>query len=69
MRKISSIRAFFILAILAAGIMVFAATRPGKTTADDVCSESQEGAGEKTKTQGEFIILEALNRAVMATAR
>lgn len=61
-------RAFFILAILTAGMLVFAATRAGKTTEENVCSESQ-GQCEKPKAQGEFIILEALNRAVMSTAR
>lgn len=68
MFKRSSIRTLFMLVILLAGLLVFAATRPGKTTEDDVCSESK-GECEKPRAQGEFIILEALNRAVMATAR
>lgn len=63
----SYIRAFFTLAILAAGIIVFAASKAGKTTEEDVCSESKDQC-EKPKAQGEFMILEALNRAVMATA-
>ena len=62
------IRAFFLLAVLATGILVFAATRTGKTVEDDVCSEAK-GQCDKPKAQGEFIILEALNRAVMSTAR
>lgn len=61
------LRAFIMLLILTAGILVFAATRTG-TTEDGVCSESKDQC-EKPKAQGEFMILEALNRAVMATAR
>ncbi|WP_315819734.1 hypothetical protein [Paraflavitalea speifideaquila] len=30
------------LAVITAGILVFAATRPGKTADDDVCSESKD---------------------------
>jgi hypothetical protein len=67
MFKRSLLRAFIMLAVITAGILVFAATRPGKTAADDVCSESKD-QNEKPKAQGEFIILEALNRAVMITA-
>jgi hypothetical protein len=67
MFKRSLVRAFFMLAVLTAGILVFAATRTGKTAEEGVCSESQEQC-DKPKAQGEFIILEALNRAVMATA-
>lgn len=68
MFKKGIIRAFFILAVLTAGMLVFAATRAGKTTEENVCSESQ-GQCEKPKAQGEFIILEALNRAMMTSTR
>ncbi len=68
MRKTFLLRAFFILAVLTAGILVVAATRAGNTTEENVCSESNDQC-EKPKAQGEFIILEALNRAVMVTAR
>lgn len=68
MFKRSLVRAFFMLAVLTAGILVFAATRTGKTVEEGVCSESQEQC-DKPKAQGEFIILEALNRAVMTSAR
>ena len=68
MRKKFFLRAFFILAVLTAGILVFAAARSGSTTEEEVCSESKDQC-EKPKAQGEFIILEALNRAVMVTAR
>lgn len=64
----SYIRAFIMLVVLTAGILAFAASRAGKTTEDGVCSESKEEC-EKPKAQGEFMILEALNRAVMVTAR
>lgn|GEM_PF-1228171 len=63
----SYLRAFIMLLILTAGILVFAATRTGKTTEEGVCSESKDQC-EKPKAQGEFMILEALNRAVMVTA-
>ncbi|MDF2186979.1 hypothetical protein [Paraflavitalea sp. CAU 1676] len=68
MFKKSFIRAFFLLAVLTAGILVVAATKAHKNTEEDVCTEANDQC-EKTKAQGEFIILEALNRAVMATAR
>lgn len=68
MRKTFLLRAFFILAVLTAGILVVAATRAGNTIEENVCSESNDQC-EKPKAQGEFIILEALNRAVMVTAR
>ncbi|WP_162915807.1 hypothetical protein [Paraflavitalea soli] len=63
----SYLRAFIMLLIITAGILVFAASRAGKTTEDGVCSESKDQC-EKPKAQGEFMILEALNRAVMVTA-
>ncbi|MBO9566355.1 MAG: hypothetical protein J7621_26510 [Niastella sp.] len=68
MRKKFFLRTFIILVVLTAGILVVAATRAGKTTDEEVCSESKDQC-EKPKAQGEFIILEALNRAVMVTAR
>lgn len=64
----SYLRAFIMLLILTAGILVFAASRTGKTTEEGVCSESKDQC-EKPKAQGEFMILEALNRAVMVTAQ
>ncbi len=64
----SYLRALIMLVALAAGILVFAASRVGKTTEDGVCSESKDEC-EKPKAQGEFMILEALNRAVMVTAQ
>lgn len=67
MFKKSFIRASILLLILTAGILVVAGSRSHKTTEEDVCSEAKDQC-EQPKTQGEFIILEALNRAVMATA-
>jgi len=67
MLRKSFLRAFFVLAIAIAGLMVFASRRAAKTAQQDICTESQ-GSCDKPKAQGEFIILEALNKAVMATA-
>lgn len=68
MFKRSFIRAFFILAVLAAGLLVFAANRVSKVADENMCSESKEQC-DQPKTQGEFFILEALNHAVMTSAR
>lgn len=70
MFKNSFIKAFLVLGILTAGILVVAATRAHTkaTTDEEVCSEAADQC-DKAKAHGEFIILEALNRAVMATAR
>ena len=69
MFKKTFIRAFFILAIATASLLVFAGRKITKPVQEDAaCSESQEQC-DRPKAQGEFMILEALNRAVMATAR
>jgi hypothetical protein len=68
MFKRSFIRAFFLLAVLAAGLLVFAASMASKTTDENMCSESKDQC-DQPKTQGEFFILEALNHAVMTSAR
>lgn len=68
MRKKFYLRAFFILAVLTAGLWILANTRLSKTTEEEVCTESGDQC-EKPQARGEFIILEALNRAVMVTAR
>ena len=62
------LRAFFILAIATASLLVFAGRKINKPVQEDTCTESQSPC-DKPKAQGEFMILEALNRAVMATTR
>ena len=62
------LRAFFILAIATASLLVFAGRKINKPVQEDACTESQDQC-DKPKAQGEFMILEALNRAVMATTR
>lgn len=68
MFKNSFIRAFLVLGVLTAGIVVVAATRSFTKAEEEVCSEAADQC-EKVKAHGEFMILEALNRAVMTTAR
>lgn len=67
MFKNSFIRAFLILGIVTACIVLVAATRAYTKAEEEVCSEAAS-ACEKAKAHGEFMILEALNRAVMTTA-
>lgn len=67
MRTKTNVRAIVFSAILIAGGFIFA-SRAHKSAQEEICSEAQEQC-DKPKAQGEFIILEALNRAVMATAR
>ncbi|WP_276480663.1 hypothetical protein [Paraflavitalea pollutisoli] len=68
MFKNSLIRACLILGVVTAGIVLVAATRAFTKAEEGVCSEAAE-ACEKAKAHGEFMILEALNRAVMTTTR
>lgn len=60
------VRAIVLSAVLVAGGLVFAAMKVHKMAQAETCSEA-EGDCQKPKAQGEFIILEALNRAVSAT--
>ncbi len=70
MLKRTILRISLLLAIIVtAGLLVFAGRKSGEKVQESPCPESQEQC-DKTKAQGgEYIILEALNRAVTAVAR
>jgi hypothetical protein len=70
MLKRTFFRAILLVIIIAtAGLLVFAGRKSGEKVQEGPCPESQEQC-DKTKAQGsDYIILEALNRAVTAVAR
>lgn len=68
MFKKTFVRAFILLAIATVSLLVLAGRQANKPAGEEACTESQEQC-DKPKAQGEFMILEALNRAVMATTR
>ena len=70
MLKRTFLRVSLLVVILAtAGILVFAGRKSGEKVQEGPCPESQEQCDKAKAQSGEYIILEALNRAVTAVAR
>jgi hypothetical protein len=70
MFKRTFLRVSLLVVILATvGILVFAGRKSGEKVQESPCPESQEQCDKAKAQGGEYIILEALNRAVTAVAR